>query len=121
MNERDKVRLLHMRDAAKAGSEFVQGRTITDLETDLMFSYAVQYALQIVGEAAAQVTIETRLQYPQIDWKNIIGMRQWLVHGYNRLQFEVVWATATRDLTALIAQIEAILVIPPLNPSNPDT
>jgi uncharacterized protein with HEPN domain len=109
MNERDELRLRHMRDAALAARQFVAGLSEADLEQDLMRSYAVQHALQIIGEAASQVTPETRLQFPQIDWKNIIGMRQWLVHVYDRVKIEAVWSTVSNDLPILIDQLDNIL------------
>jgi uncharacterized protein with HEPN domain len=75
MNERDIVRLRHMLDETRKAQEFVQTRTRDDLDSDELLAYAVRYALQIVGEAASQVTAETRTQHPEIQWKNIIGMR----------------------------------------------
>jgi len=93
MNERDELRLLHMRDAAQNALQFAENRTKEELETDLLFAYAVAHALQIIGEAASQVTKETRIQHPQIQWDEIVGMRHWLVHGYDRINNDVLWAT----------------------------
>lgn len=98
MNERDRVRLHHMLGEARKANQFMDGRSRSDLDNDEMLSYAVRYALQIVGEAASQITMETRDAYPAIDWKSIIGMRQWLVHGYERVRNDIVWNTVTMIL-----------------------
>lgn len=66
MNEGDIVRLRHMMDEARKAQRFIQDRSRDDLDNDELLSYAVRYALQIIGEAASQVTIETRTQYPEI-------------------------------------------------------
>ncbi len=95
MNARDIVRLRHMRDEAMTVLQFIHGRSQADLDQDKLFSYGLRYALQIVGEAAAQVSSETRTLYPEIRWGEIVGMRQWLVHGYERVKNEVIWRTAT--------------------------
>jgi uncharacterized protein with HEPN domain len=116
MNERDSVRLRHMLDEAHKAQQFVQERSRDDLDRDELLSYAVRYALQIVGEAASQITTETRTQNPEVHWKDIIGMRQWLVHGYERVQNEIIWNTLTKDMVVLIAQLETIL-----SPASPDT
>jgi uncharacterized protein with HEPN domain len=55
-----------MMDEARKAQRFIQDRSRDDLDNDELLSYAVRYALQIVGEAASQVTIETRTQYPEI-------------------------------------------------------
>jgi uncharacterized protein with HEPN domain len=69
MNERDIVRLRHMLDETRKAQEFVQTRTRDDLDSDELLAYAVRYALQIVGEAASQVTAETRTQHPKYNGK----------------------------------------------------
>lgn len=81
MNERDVVRMRHMLDEARKVQQAMQGRTREQLGQDWMLSYAVQHALQIIGEAASRVTQETREAFPDIEWKDMIGMRQWLVPG----------------------------------------
>lgn len=109
MNARDEVRLRHMLDEAQKARQFIEGRARTDLDDDELLAYAVRYALQIVGEAASQVTTKTRELYPDIRWKDIIGMRQWLVHVYERVENEIVWKTVTEDISPLIDQLRKIL------------
>lgn len=109
MNERDELRLRHMRDAANSALDFVAGLTQHDLEINILLEYAVLHALQIIGEAGSKITVETRQQYPQIPWKDIIGIRQRIVHDYDSVKFDIVWNTVTNDLPMLIRQLDQIL------------
>jgi uncharacterized protein with HEPN domain len=107
-----------MLDAANEVRQFMAGRSRDDLDTDLMLSYAVRYALQVIGEAASQVTRETRAAHPDISWKDIIGMRQWLVHGYEGVRNDIVWNTVNNDLAPLIEQLQAVIASFPLDDSE---
>lgn len=69
----DEVRLRHMLDAAQKAVSFTQGRARTDLETDKLLALALVRPLEIVGEAAKNVSQETRDQAPQIPWRQIAG------------------------------------------------
>jgi uncharacterized protein with HEPN domain len=101
-----------MRDAAAKARVFVEGRSREDLERDDMLAYAVVHAIQIVGEAVSRVTPETRGLQPAIVWKDIIGMRQRIVHDYEQLNLDIVWQVVTTDLAVLIVQLEAFLPPP---------
>lgn len=109
MNERDELRLHHVRDAANRAVNFVEGRTQDDLANDTQFEYAVLHALQIIGEAASKITVETRQQYHEIQWKQIVGIRQRIVHDYDAVKYDVIWNTVVDDLPPLIRQLDAIL------------
>ena len=80
MNERDELRLRQMRDASTNALRFAEGKERINIEEDLLLAYAVIHAIQIVGEAASQITPETQQQYPEIEWQNIVGMRHRVVH-----------------------------------------
>lgn len=66
-------------------------------------------AIELIGEAAARITDETKNQYPQIAWKNIIGMRNRIIHDYNNVNLDIVWQVASRNLPELAVQLAAIL------------
>jgi uncharacterized protein with HEPN domain len=74
-----------------------------------MIAYAVVRAIELIGEVASRVTIETRDQYPNIAWKNIIGMRNQVIHRYNNVNLDIVWQVFTRNIPELIAQLVTIL------------
>ncbi|WP_420156415.1 DUF86 domain-containing protein [Thermoleptolyngbya oregonensis] len=61
-----------------------------------------------MGEAAANVSQEKQDQYPQIEWRKIIGMRNRIVHAYFDIDMEVVWQTINQDIPVLVSQLEAV-------------
>ncbi|MCS6923081.1 MAG: DUF86 domain-containing protein [Fimbriimonadales bacterium] len=98
-----------MLDAAREAIEFMRGRSRADLDNDRQLTLAVVKAIEIIGEAAYRVSEQTQLQYPQIPWADIIGMRHRLVHGYYDIDLDVVWSTIQHDLQPLISELEVIL------------
>ena len=64
--EADRIRLRHMLDAAESALRFVQGRQRQDLDADEMLTFALVRALEIVGEAAAQVSEPARQALPRV-------------------------------------------------------
>jgi len=96
-----------MRDAASAAVAFATGKGRTDLETDLMFQFAIVRAIEIIGEAAARLTDATRAAHPEIPWSDIIGMRNRLVHGYFDVDLDIVWSTVDVHLFPLLVSLDA--------------
>ncbi len=78
-------------------------------ETDWMLCDALIHELTVIGEACAALPIELRTEYPNVPWKDIVAMRNELVHRYFGVYFEELWATALEDVPALAAQVELIL------------
>ncbi|MBI4610960.1 MAG: DUF86 domain-containing protein [Candidatus Rokubacteria bacterium] len=109
MRKDDANRLRHMRDAAREALEFARGRVRSDLDTDRMLVLALIKDTEIIGEAANQVSEETRAQFPKIPWADIIGMRHRLVHAYFDINLEILWRTVQQDLPPLLAALEKAL------------
>lgn len=101
----DEVRLLHIRDAADTAARFVTDRTPGDLATDDMLRLALTKLVEIVGEAAKQLTSAGRSRYPDVAWDDAARMRDRLVHHYFDIDLEVLWATITKDFPALLRSI----------------
>lgn len=109
MSNEDAVRLRHMLDAAKRAIEFMQGRAKSDLESDEQLSLAVVRLLEILGEAAKNVSEDLRKDYPDIPWRQIAGTRDRLIHGYFDVDLDIVWQIISTDLPLLAAQLEKAL------------
>ena len=105
----DEVRLRHMLDAVVEALEFIEGRKREDLNENRMLSHALVRLLEIVGEAATGVSDEFRKMHPHLPWKQMIGMRNRLIHGYFDMDLDILWQTVVSDLPALKEQLEAIL------------
>jgi uncharacterized protein with HEPN domain len=75
--------------------------------------HALIRLISVIGEAANRVGPETRSLLPGISWREVAGMRNRLVHDYLNIDLALVWATAKRDLPALLAAIEPFVPPPP--------
>jgi len=109
MNPRDQVRLQHLADALKSAIRFAQGRQRGDLDTDEMLLFALVRAIEIAGEAASQVTVETRAQLPDLPWASIIGMRNRLVHAYFDIDRDILWTTVAEAAPPLAERLKNVL------------
>ncbi len=112
----DRIRLEHMLEAARDARRFMQGRSRPDLDADAMLLRAVTNAIQEIGEAAARISESGRARAPGVPWKQIVAMRNVLVHVYWGVDRDRLWATARDDLPALIADLEAAVLDWPLPP-----
>lgn len=105
----DGVSLRHMLDHAAEAVEIARGRSRTDLDLDRVLALALTKLIEIVGEAANRVSSVTRDAHPGIPWREIIGTRHRLVHGYDEVDFDVLWRIVSAELPPLIQQIETLL------------
>jgi len=105
----DAARRRHMLDHARKAVRLAQGRTRADLEGDELFGLAMTRLLEVVGEAATHVGPATCDQHPQIPWLSIAGMRHRLIHGYDVVDFDILWRVVQEDLPALIHELESVL------------
>ncbi len=65
--------------------------------------------MEIIGEAARGLTEELRQAHPEVPWRQMIAMRNVLIHGYFDIDVDLVWSVADNDLPKLAAQIRAIV------------
>lgn len=98
-----------MLDACDALTEFTVGRTEDDLLTDKMLLAAVSRQIEIIGEAASMLTTALREQYPEVPWKQIVGMRHKIIHEYFAVQTDTVWDVVQNDVPVLREQLAAII------------
>jgi uncharacterized protein with HEPN domain len=108
MQPEDNVRIRHLLDAASKAIEFSTNRTRHDLDTDEMLRLALTKLIEIVGEAAKQVSENTQANYPEVPWRAAARMRDRLVHHYFDINLDVLWQTVTVDLPQLLASAAAI-------------
>jgi len=102
-------RLRHMLDHAREAVAMARGKTREDLDADRQLNLSLVRLLEIVGEAASRVPSEVCIRYPEISWPEIVSMRNRLIHGYDAVDFDILWQIITHDLPPLITALERIL------------
>ena len=106
----DMVRLRHMLDYSREAIGLVRDRTRSDLGQDRLLQLGLVRLIEIVGEAASRVSKATQAQHQQILWPQIISTRNRLIHGYDFVDYDILWQTVTEDLPALVVELERIIV-----------
>jgi uncharacterized protein with HEPN domain len=81
----------------------------SDFNTNAILSRAVIRSLEIIGEASKKLPSEFRLKYPQIDWKEISGTRDKLIHNYFGVDYDIVWDIIQNELPELKTEIARII------------
>jgi uncharacterized protein with HEPN domain len=109
MRRDDAIRIRHMIEAAEACERFVSGRGRTELETNLMLRFAPVRAAEIFGEAASKVSLETREIAPSIPWREIVAMRNRLIHAYFDIDHDALWKATTEEIPTLLTALRAFL------------
>ncbi len=103
--ERDLVKCEDMRIHARQAGQFLGLRSEAEFVADEMLQAAVIRCVEVVGEAARQVSQETRRKSPRIPWSLIIGMRNVLAHDYGAVDLDRVYSVVSDQLPGLIEQV----------------
>lgn len=102
---RDIDRLRHIDECIEHINDYLKGKTFEDMKADVMCFHAVVYNIMIIGEAANLLTIDFRKNHSEVPWRDIVDMRNVLVHGYITTNAVLIWETYTNDLPILKSQI----------------
>ncbi len=105
----ERTRLLHMRDVADRillEHQKLNGQRLAD--DDFLF-LAFERSVEIIGEAAYQLSREFRAAHPEIPWRPIIAMRHVVVHEYDDLDEARIWDVIENHIPALLPQLQAII------------
>ena len=107
----DSAYLLDMLLAARDALSFTEGMSYDEFARDRRTQLSVLKSVEIVGEAAAHVGEDTQRAHPAIPWREIVGMRNRLVHDYFDIDLPLVWDTVCDDLPVLMGRLEPL--VPP--------
>ena len=106
MSRRDPaVSLRQMLEHAQEAVELIRGRSRGDLDSDRLLGLALVRLLEIIGEVAARVPSEEQVRRPGVPWPQIVGLRNRLIHGYDSIDYDIVWQIVTTDLPLLASEL----------------
>ena len=106
---RDEALLRDMLAHARLAVAAVADKERIDLESDFILAAALERFIEVIGEAASRVSEVTRVRSPQIPWREIVGMRNRLVHGYASVDHDIVWDVVAGDLAEVIDSLQELL------------
>jgi uncharacterized protein with HEPN domain len=98
-----------MLDAAQEVEGFVANSSFDEFCENRLLANGVVRSLEVIGEAAAQVSAELKDSLKEIPWRDIVSMRNRLIHAYFDINYNVVWRTVKNDVPKLAAQLKLIL------------
>lgn len=101
--------LCHIQDEADYLMERVKGLTQDEFKSNETLRRAFVRSLEIIGEAAKQLSPQIRGKYNQIEWKAVAGMRDKLIHSYFGVDYDIVWDVVTKKIPLLHQEIVKIL------------
>lgn len=71
----------------------------------MVLQLAIERLIISVGEACSKISAEFQLGHPEIPWRDIVSMRNLLIHAYQRIDSAQVWKAASKDISALVAAL----------------
>ncbi|KAA3657114.1 MAG: DUF86 domain-containing protein [Calditrichaeota bacterium] len=99
--------MYHILDAIYEIEKYVQDKSFSDFMSDSMLQSARIRQLEIIGEAAGKISIDIKEKTGNVAWREIISLRNLLIHAYFGIDLQIVWEIIQNDLPSLKAQIRA--------------
>jgi uncharacterized protein with HEPN domain len=108
MSRHDSVYLSHILDAIKQIESYTAGLSYETFSQDRLIQDGVIRQLEIIGEACRRLSSEFRAQDPDLPWKQIMGLRNRLIHAYFDINLGIIWDIVQADIPPLKARIRAL-------------
>lgn len=108
-HSRDRGRLEDILRYGRNVERFVKGISFDEFVHDIRTYYATMKNIEVIGEAANMLTRHFRETYADVPWRQIVSMRNVLVHGYSQVSDADLWETAIHDIGPLCDKVERYL------------
>lgn len=109
MRRSPKIFILDILESIDKIEKYTKGATDKEFFRDDKMQDAVMKRLENIGEAAKNIPMKIRKEYPDIPWRKMAGTRDMLTHEYFGIVMKRIWDTAQKDLPLLKKQIEELL------------
>ena len=98
------VTLKQLLDFVVEARSMSERRTRVELGRDMMFTRAAERLVTVMGEAAQRLPVELRASEPRVAWNDIISTRNRVMHGYDVVDYDILWNILTRELPSFEAR-----------------
>lgn len=98
-----------IRESLKRIESYKGNMSYSEFLLDYKTQDAIVRNIEIVGEAAKNISEKFKQEHPQIPWHELAGVRDRLIHHYFGVNYDIVWGIATDEVPRLIKEIDKIL------------
>lgn len=99
--DKDKAYILHILDEIKNIKQFLLGIDFDMLINDTKTAKAIERSLEIIGEAAKNLSEEFKEKTKEIPWREVMGLRDKIIHHYFDVDYKTIWDIVQNDLPEL--------------------
>ena len=101
--------LRQLKEFAEEAATLAKGRSREDLAADLGLRRHAERVIELIGEACNRLPETVLEKHPEIPWRQIVGMRNWLAHGYDGIDYDILWDAVSRHTSDLLAKIDPLI------------
>ena len=102
--------LRQLKQFAEEAAELAKGRSQEALAADLGLRRHAERVIELIGEACSRLPETVLEKHSEIPWRQIVGMRNWLAHGYDGIDYDILWDAVSRHAGDLLAKIDPLIV-----------
>lgn len=96
-------------EAMSDARRFAEGHDVDDFRRDRQLRYAIERALEIIGEATANLSEDVKGRDRSLPWREMRGLRNIVAHAYHRVDPARIWQVVTQDLPQTHQKIRDVL------------
>ena len=104
--------IYHIEQAVSTALSYVRGMNRTDFDEDAKTQHAVVYNILVIGEATTKLLRkfpDFAAAYPDVEWTNMVGMRNQLAHGYATIDYDIVWKALEVQLPQWLGRLPGLM------------
>jgi uncharacterized protein with HEPN domain len=103
------VTLRHLLEYAERAQHLCMENSLTEIQCDWRKQATFERVMEVIGEAVKRLPPELLANYPAVDWRGIAGMRDRISHGYDAIDYTILWQAVETRVPGLIETIKQML------------